>query len=978
MSGPLTMRPRANRASSARHLVLRNVWVAILALLIVGVVAIIVPPILGALRAPTDARFDRWTNWATIWTAPLAVLLAAIPFVCARITRSSRAFQQDSMTSKDESPSTALTPGRPLAEETDPFVLEVHRPVKPDAGTSRGLPPLPPYIRRPHDQQLAQVTQAAIDGGSGIAVLVGGSSTGKTRACWETLQVAKDSSIPNGSWRLWHPIAPSHTEAVLKGLSNVVQYTVIWLNEAQLYLDSSDGEEVAAGLRELLRDGKRAPILVLATLWPDYWSNLTTRPSYIAPDSHSQARELLVGCDIHVPSAFSETELRELSDADDPRLVQASLYASDGEVAQYLASAPELLSRYMNASPGPKALIHGAMDARRLGVADLIPMTFLRVAAAAYLTAGEWSSLKEDWLSGSLEQMGKLGKGALAPLTLDHPRPGQPSVSEGKAYRLADYLDQYSQHNRRTIIPPPGFWDACETLNDRIELRELGNAAESRGILRNAARLHKHAAVLGDAKAAARLVKQLNRLDPEMSSPVWELIDSVSFDEIDAITELVRALEAAGAVELTTSLLKSVMKTAALDDPQNLALLLRTARQTNVHETAEECIAVLLARDPAAHARLDDLASVAEFIKQLRMGQGREQAMSLASRTAVRASIDDLDGVCDLVDILHKMGATEPLAALLARAPASHVPLNDLLDLAKLLTSLYEAGAEEQVAALVARISAVSVDRDNLEDLETLVDELWESGAKEQATAIVHRASTCAGPDDPEASVLVANMLVTVKAEEFEAALLGRCPVEFADLTEASAVFALLQALWESGAVEEVETLLARDPAMSVACDNSWDVARLLNLLSELRAEQVEPGAEQQIAMLLARDPGTLVALDLPASVGDLLKAMWSAGAVAQVKALAGRAAKECENLTTGPGSLLSALRDVDAEAEAAILVNRLPEEECFDSFLVEGDNKLIYQFGREPDGTPTGPWGWGDLDLSGLTRRSLAMVRSR
>lgn len=448
--------------------------------------------------------------------------------------------------------------------------------------------------------------------------------------------------------------------------------------------------------------------------------------------------------------------------------------------------------------------------------------------------------------------------------------------------------------------------------------------------------------------------------------------------KIGAVTELVHALEASGAVEQTTALLKSVMRNVALDDPQNLVLLLRAARQANAEETAEECIAVLLARDPAAHARLDDLSSVAELVRQLWLGQGREQAMSLASRTVAGASIDDLDGVCELVEILRRMGATEPLAALLARAPAEHVPLNDLMDLAKLLTSLFKAGAGEQVAALAARMSAVPVDRDNLEDLETLVDELWESGAKDQATAIAYRASTCAGPDDPETSVLVANMLVTVEAEEFEPALLDRCPVELADLTEVSAVFALLQALWESGAVEEVETLLARDPAMSVECDNSWDVARLLYLLSELRAEQVEPGAEQQIAILLARDLGTLVALDLPASVADLLKAMWNAGAVEQVKALARRAAEECGNLTTGPGSLLNALRDVGAEAEAATLVNRLPAEECFEGFLVEGDNKVVYQFGREPDGTPTDPWGWEDLNLSGRTRNSPTIVRAR
>ena len=42
----------------------------------------------------------------------------------------------------------------------------------------------------------------------------------------------------------------------------------MWLNEAQFYLDPAEaglGERVAAGLRELLRDPGRAPVLVLAT-----------------------------------------------------------------------------------------------------------------------------------------------------------------------------------------------------------------------------------------------------------------------------------------------------------------------------------------------------------------------------------------------------------------------------------------------------------------------------------------------------------------------------------------------------------------------------------------------------------------------------------------------------------------------------------------------------------------------------------------
>jgi hypothetical protein len=43
--------------------------------------------------------------------------------------------------------------GRPLGEVTDPFALEVHRPVQPQDAPP-GLPVLPPYVPREHDHVL--------------------------------------------------------------------------------------------------------------------------------------------------------------------------------------------------------------------------------------------------------------------------------------------------------------------------------------------------------------------------------------------------------------------------------------------------------------------------------------------------------------------------------------------------------------------------------------------------------------------------------------------------------------------------------------------------------------------------------------------------------------------------------------------------------------------------------------------------------
>ena len=360
--------------------------------------------------------------------------------------------------------------GRPLGEVTDPFALEVHRPVQPE-DPQPGLPVLPAYVPREHDMKLGRVVRAA-ESSSGIAVLVGGSSTGKTRACWEALQLLRDQPE---KWRLWHPIDPSRPDAALRELPAIGPRTVVWLNEAQFYLDVADGglgERVAAGLRELLRDPARAPVLVLATLWPQFWDGLTARPAGGA-DPHAQARELLAGHDITVPAAFTAAQLQRLSQAGDARLAQAAAGAQDGQVIQFLAGAPELLARYRNAPPAAAALIHAAMDARRLGMGPALPQAFLGAAAPGYLTGSEWDALGEDWLEQALAYTAVPCKGVRGPLTRIrlHParsratgpgsRDSDEQVAGGEAgipgvplYRLADYLDQHGRHSPKGPIPP--------------------------------------------------------------------------------------------------------------------------------------------------------------------------------------------------------------------------------------------------------------------------------------------------------------------------------------------------------------------------------------------------------------------------------------------------------------------------------------------------------------------------------------------
>ncbi len=483
----------------------------------------------------------------------------------------------------------------------DPFALEVHRPVQPEEAPA-GLPELPAYVPREHDTELGQVVRAAAGGQSGIAVLVGGSSTGKTRACWEVLGLLRDQEP---GWRLWHPIDPSRPDAALTGLPRLGPRTVVWLNEAQFYLQVADGglgERVAAGLRELLRDPARAPVLVLATLWPGFWDILTARPPEGGADPHAQARELLAGRDITVPAAFTPAQLGELAGSGDARLVLAARLAADGAVTQFLAGAPELLARYRNAPPAAAALISAAMDARRLGAGAGLPHAFLEHAVPGYLTGDQWDALGEDWLEQALDWAAVPCRGARGPLTRIRPRPaalsglrdggaqpagGPGGITGGPLYRLADYPDQHARQHRRGQIPPPQFWAAAAAHALPADQAALGDAAHGRGLYRAAAQLHKNAAAHGSIRAALYLIDppECLRTDPR---PAHWAAARAPLGDPGGVARLLDGLRRAGAEEQAAALASRAAAHVSLDDPVGVAFLLDGLRAAGAEEQAAE------------------------------------------------------------------------------------------------------------------------------------------------------------------------------------------------------------------------------------------------------------------------------------------------------------------------------------------------------------------------------------------------------
>ncbi|MFE5521419.1 tetratricopeptide repeat protein [Streptomyces virginiae] len=407
-------------------------------------------------------------------------------------------------------------PGRSI-DEWDPHDLEVHPAGWGDAALRpgrSGVRPMPGYVRRDHDRLLAGLVEDATAGRSGAVVLVGGSSTGKTRACWEAVQ-----PLTGQGWRLWHPFDPTRAQDALENLPRVGPRTVVWLNEAQHYLgDRAVGEQIAAALHRLLVTAERGPVLVLGTLWPEYAAQYTALPASGREDPHSRVRELLASRLLAVPETFDAPALAAataLAKGGDRLLADSlSRAGAGGRVTQDLAGAPELLNRYRNATPAASAVLEVAMDARRLGVGLHLSQAFLTDAAIDYLTDTDYDQLTDDWAEQTFAELAALVHGKQAPLRRTTPRiPRRPSATSptvhcpapratGPVFRLADYLEQHGRTSRRHLCPPASFWHAAHThLTDPSDLDNLTREAEIRHRLQWAHSLRQRAADRGSPEA---------------------------------------------------------------------------------------------------------------------------------------------------------------------------------------------------------------------------------------------------------------------------------------------------------------------------------------------------------------------------------------------------------------------------------------------------------------------------------------------
>lgn len=699
----------------------------------VAVLVVVVLGLVGNLATNTVAVTSWWWRWL-VWgaTAVLVIVAVGIQFL-----------QQRGSASAEVAGRADRTAGRAVSQvigDWDPVVLGVHRVT---CGATQ-----PAYVRRRHDDLVVMLLDPEC-AANRLAVLRGGSSTGKSRAAYEAVAAA----LPD------RPVYYPRSAAALTRLldDTGLAGSVVWLGELRHYVEDPDGGRALGRLAEVLSG--EFGIVVIITLWPGHWAAYTAsrhgNPG--SPDPFRAARDLLKPLDvvtgpgvepgrggvIDVQECFGPDDLDRARQTGDPLIEQAISAAADagvpGQIAQYLAGVPDLLADYEGpgADPYGRALITAAMDAARLGHPGPYALEFLSDAAAGYLSDRERTIPAAEWKDAAWAYATRELKGAIR--ALEPVPPGQGTGVRG--YRLADYLEQCGHHTRRDHFPPEAFWNAARAHAAAGAQSALGDAAEARGLLRYAALLRDCAASRGDAVAAILLLRTLARLAPQDWRPAWHVATRFPVEDRSGVDAVLRLLREVSATDPAMFFAGRAARDMPIRDSVDVRVLLEEFYEIGAVDHARTLAARVAAETPVTATTL--------YLHELHAAGMADQVTALACRMASQSPLDDAFTVSGLLAALQGVGAHRQIALLMAREPAAHVGIGKPLFVADLIRKLYEIGAAGQVAILAARCAAESpVDRGL--HLPWLIQALREVGAADHTAALARRAAQDIALDDPD------------------------------------------------------------------------------------------------------------------------------------------------------------------------------------------------------------------------------------
>jgi hypothetical protein len=373
-------------------------------------------------------------------------------------------------------------PGGVRVREVDLRRLGVHAAIS-VPGVPDEVPP--EYVPRDTDAAESGIrakVEAAAERG-GFALLVGGSSVGKTRCAAEAVRALL------AEWWLVHPAGPAEVAALAAAPSPQM---VVWLDELQRYLDGEHGL-TGAVVRALLN--ARHPVVIIGTLWPDRYTAYTSVPAPVGADPHAREREVLDLADVIriAPELNPAEQDRARAAAGRDRRLAVALEAAGYGLPQTLAAAPQLVGRWEDArtaDPYAWAVLTAALDAARLGARAPLSADLLRAAAPGYLTSQQQAEAPENWFDQALAYATDRLHGAAAALS-----PAGAGMGQVAGYTAADYLIQHASRERRSARVPDSTLDAILShIRDPADAVRLADSADRRLLYRYAIPLYRHAA----------------------------------------------------------------------------------------------------------------------------------------------------------------------------------------------------------------------------------------------------------------------------------------------------------------------------------------------------------------------------------------------------------------------------------------------------------------------------------------------------
>ncbi|XVQ09202.1 tetratricopeptide repeat protein [Spirillospora sp. CA-255316] len=663
--------------------------------------------------------------------------------------------------------------GRPprVRDLDDPLAVGVHPALSQttEAGT---VDRCPPFVRRDRSGDV----EAALRRG-GFVLVVGESTAGKTRAAYEAMRAC----LPDHVF-----VRPRSREDLPEALRSAARHrrSVVWLDDLELYLGPNG---LTAGMIGSLPATPRRRTVVLATMRSHERARYSPRFAQAAEthDRHAMrlAGEVLnLAHEVRIERLWSDRERdRAAGGVDDRRIARALEQADRFGVAQYLAAGPQLFQEWRDAwgswpegRPRGAALVAAAVDVRRAGYHQPLPIAFLRTMHEAYLAEPGRSYLRlESWeeaLAWATEPLHATSS-LLMPAGDDH-------------YVAFDYLADAVDDTGPAPEVPDHAWEAVTAFVPAADAVEVGWAAflrhrpdlAERALLRSLADGHYDAAL-----DFAAIMRETDREE----------------DVIAALGRAVRAAASAGAPPEKIIELRAAIAWWIGNRYENRGDA-RTA-----HDLAREVVAdatILLGAD---HPRT--LSSRITLIRQIGDLGRPEEALAMAgevAETALRVHGADhwiySSARFEVAVWTHFAGDSRGAVRLWQElvddtlTPGPKAVEDSLRNITGVLARIGDPAFHAELAGWLEALAARARDEGRLDDrnavtlLRTLASWVGELGdparARDIAQAVLDEGAATLGPDD--AGVLEARLVLARQEGELgniaEARALSRDTAEAA------------------------------------------------------------------------------------------------------------------------------------------------------------------------------------------------------